>query len=128
MTDLELTNDPEKMTELYVEAFNSGDPDLVNRLYTDEAVSVWEPGKVVTGDDRRKQLAEALSQGPVMAATLRHAYVTGDTAMLVVDWKVDMANPEGVVEHHSGVGLDVIVRVADGTWRFAIDNPYEQAN
>lgn len=128
MTDFELTSVPEEMTGLYVTAFNSGDPDLVNRLYTDDAASVWEPGKVVTGGDRRKQLAEALSQGPVMAATLRHAYVAGDVAQLVVDWTIDMPNADGVMEHHSGVGLDVIVRVADGTWRFAIDNPYEQAN
>jgi uncharacterized protein (TIGR02246 family) len=123
-----LTTDLDKVTELYVRAFNSGDPAIVNRLYTDDALSVWEPGKAVSGEARVQELVAGLAQRPVMRATLRHHYAAGDTAMLVVDWEIDVTAPDGTVEEHRGVGLDVVVRGADGYWRFAIDNPYEKAN
>jgi ketosteroid isomerase-like protein len=51
--------------------------------------------------------------------------VTSDTALLVVDWTIDIPETANAgSEHHSGIGLDVLRRGGDGQWRFAIDNPY----
>ncbi|CAM5269912.1 hypothetical protein [Streptomyces narbonensis] len=69
-----LTDDATRQTELYVRAFNSGDPELVNLLYTETAVSAWEADKPLTGRARKDALAEFLSLGPKMTATLRHSY------------------------------------------------------
>lgn len=118
-----LTDDATKQTELYVRAFNSGDPDLVNLLYTETAVSAWEADKPLTGRARKDALAEFLSLGPKMTATLRHSYVAGDAALLVVDWRIDVTGADGVAEVHEGVGNDVLRLGADGKWRFAIDYP-----
>ncbi|MFI1226896.1 MULTISPECIES: YybH family protein [unclassified Streptomyces] len=120
--------DVNQVVSLYVEAFNSGNPDVLNRWYTDDAVTVWEPGQAISGEDRKRELAASLEQRPVMRAELRHLYVAGDVAMQVVDWHVDVEGPDGTKQEFEGVGLDVLVRGEDRRWRFAIDNPYEKAN
>ncbi|MER5865503.1 nuclear transport factor 2 family protein [Kitasatospora sp. NPDC002040] len=124
--DFELASDAEEHGKLYVKAFNSGDVDAVNRMYTEDAISVWEPGNPLTGQARKDALAEFLSMRPTMSAKLRESHITGNTALLVVEWEIDVTTPDGP-EHLQGTGLDVLRRGADGKWRFAIDNPFGEA-
>ncbi|MGK5440452.1 YybH family protein [Micromonospora sp. URMC 105] len=119
-----LTDDANKHVEHYAQAFNSGDPELLDRMYTEDAVAVWGPNEPLTGQARREYVAEFLARRPVMTVQTRHSYVTGDTALMVVDWSIDMTGENGEPEHHEGVGLDVLRRGADGMWRHAIDDPY----
>ncbi|MFI9203817.1 YybH family protein [Streptomyces sp. NPDC053048] len=123
----QLTNDVEKHTALYVEAFNAGDADAVNAFYTDEAVAVWEPGQPLTGQARKDAVKEFLAKGPKMTAVPRQSFVTGDTALLIVDWTIDTVDDEGKPEHLKGIGVDVLRLGTDGHWRYAIDDPYGQA-
>ncbi|MCC3779084.1 nuclear transport factor 2 family protein [Streptomyces sp. UNOB3_S3] len=123
----QLTNEVEKHTDLYVEAFNRGDADAVNAFYTDEAVAVWEPGKPLTGQARKDSVKEFLALGPTMNAKVRQSFVTGDTALLIVDWTIDTVDADGKPEHLKGIGVDVLRLGADGNWRYAIDDPYGQA-
>ncbi|MBG0856946.1 nuclear transport factor 2 family protein [Streptomyces spinoverrucosus] len=120
----QLTNEVEKHTALYVEAFNAGDADAVNAMYTDEAVAVWEPGVPLTGQARVDAVREFLSHGPRMTAVPRQSFVTGDTALLIVDWTIDTTDADGNPERLSGVGADVLRLGADGNWRYAVDDPY----
>ncbi|MEU7103300.1 DUF4440 domain-containing protein [Streptomyces longwoodensis] len=122
----QLTQDVEKHTALYVEAFNAGDADAVNAMYTEEAVAVWEPGTPLTGQARIDSVREFLARGPRMTAVPRQSFVTEDTALLVVDWSIDTTGDDGNPEHLEGVGLDVLRRGTDGNWRYAIDDPYGQ--
>ncbi|MFF5757815.1 YybH family protein [Streptomyces longwoodensis] len=122
----QLTQDVEKHTALYVEAFNAGDADAVNAMYTEEAVAVWQPGTPLTGQARIDSVREFLARGPRMTAVPRQSFVTEDTALLVVDWSIDTTGDDGNPEHLEGVGLDVLRRGADGNWRYAIDDPYGQ--
>lgn len=124
----ELTTDAEKVTELYVRAFNAGDAEAVNRMYTDEAVAVWEPGKVLTGQERRDHVVEFLSRGATMRAQNRQAFVTSDTALLVVDWSIDTVDESGEQVHLESSAVDVLRRGEDGKWRYAIDDPYGNAS
>ncbi|MEU3984585.1 DUF4440 domain-containing protein [Streptomyces sp. NPDC026672] len=123
---VQLTNEVEKHTALYVDAFNAGDVDAVNAMYTEEAVAVWEPGQPLTGQARVDSVREFLSRGPRMTAVPRQSFVTGDTALLVVDWTIDTTDDQGNAEHLQGIGLDVLRRGTDGNWRYAIDDPYGQ--
>ncbi|GGP72003.1 YybH family protein [Streptomyces sp. L500] len=123
----QLTNEVEKHTDLYVEAFNRGDADAVNAFYTDEAVAVWEPGKPLTGQARKDSVKEFLAFGPKMTAKVRQSFVTGDTALLIVDWVIDTVDADGEPEQLKGVGVDVLRLGEDGNWRYAIDDPYGQA-
>ncbi|WP_282697074.1 nuclear transport factor 2 family protein [Streptomyces sp. CC208A] len=120
----ELAREVEEHTERYVQAFNSGDADAVNSMYTSEAVAVWEPGKPLTGDERRASVEEFLTRKPKMRAKTRHSYVTGDTALLIVDWSIATTDDDGEPELLTGVGVDVLRRDDRGTWRYAIDDPY----
>ncbi|SDD09527.1 YybH family protein [Actinokineospora iranica] len=106
--------------ESYVRAFNSGDPAALDSHYTDDAVTVWEKGVALSGEARRAGMAEFLAQQPKITTTVLESHVTEDTALLVVDWTIDI--PGG--ERLSGIGTDVLRRGAGGQWLFAIDNPY----
>ncbi|MCX4783639.1 YybH family protein [Streptomyces sp. NBC_01264] len=119
-----LTSDVEQHTALYEAAFNSGDADAVNEMYTDEAVAVWEPGKPLTGQARKDAVKEFLTRAPKMSAKPRQTFVTGDTALLIVDWSIATVDDSGNPELLTGVGVDVLRKGADGKWRYAIDEPY----
>ncbi|GAA3945570.1 hypothetical protein GCM10022244_61130 [Streptomyces gulbargensis] len=119
-----LTSDVEKHTALYEAAFNSGDVDAVNAMYTDEAVAVWEPGVPLTGQARKDAVKEFLARKPKMSARPRQSFVTGDTALLIVDWSIATVDDAGEPELLTGVGVDVLRKGADGNWRYAIDDPY----
>ncbi|MFD3700874.1 YybH family protein [Streptomyces sp. NPDC058646] len=124
-----LPEDLEKHIESYLTAFNAGDAEAVNRHYTDEAIAVWEPGSPISGKERRDYVVEFLAtQKPTMQADVREAYVTGDTALLVVDWKMEVAGPDDTREHLEGSALDVMRRDEDGNWLYAIDDPFGDTN
>ncbi|WP_434598916.1 YybH family protein [Streptomyces sp. A5-4] len=122
----QLTDNVEKHTAMYVEAFNSGDFETVESFYTEEAVAVWEPGKPLTGDARREYQREFFKSAPKMTAVPRQTFVTGDTALLIVDWTIDTVDADGKPEHLEGVGVDVLRLGEDNVWRYAIDDPYGQ--
>jgi ketosteroid isomerase-like protein len=119
-TNFPLPEDATKMTALYVRAMNSGDVDAVLSLYTEDAVSVWDPEKPTSGAEHAQAVKEFMAKRPVMRAELKESYVTGDTALLVVDWSFDIEGEEPL----AGTGLDVLRKGPDGKWRYAIDNPY----
>ncbi|MFF3752731.1 YybH family protein [Streptomyces sp. NPDC002018] len=122
----QLTDDVEKHTDLYVQAFNAGDFETVDSFYTAEAVAVWEQGKPLTGDARREYQREFLRSRPTMTAQPRQTFVTGDTALLIVDWTIDTVDEEGKPERLQGTGVDVLRLGEDKVWRYAIDDPYGQ--
>lgn len=125
-TVVELPKELEAHLESYVAAFNSGDAESVNAHYTEAGIIAWEKGNPVSGADRRAAIEEFLAtMRPHIETDLREAYVTGDTALLVVDWtmEVNTASGEGR-ERLRGVGLDVLRKQADGSWLYAVDDPF----
>ncbi|MBW4716728.1 YybH family protein [Saccharothrix obliqua] len=119
-TNFALPEEATEMTALYVRAMNSGDVEAVLSLYTEDAVSVWDPEKPISGEEHERAVREFMAQKPVMRAEVKESYVTGDTTLLVVDWSFDVPGSETL----TGTGLDVLRRGEDGKWRYAIDNPF----
>ncbi|MEV7683391.1 nuclear transport factor 2 family protein [Streptomyces sp. NPDC088341] len=109
-----------------MDAFNAGDFDAVDSFYTEEAVAVWEPGKPLTGQARRDYQREFLTRKPRMTAVPRQTFVTGDTALLIVDWVIETVDEAGAPERLEGVGVDVLRLGDDSVWRYAVDDPYGQ--
>ena len=106
---------------LWVEGVNQGDLDA---LYEPEAALVSAPGTIVIGSAAIREANTAiLALNP--RATLEHlaAVRSGDLALLISRWSVDGTGPDGEPVHVSSQTADVARRQADGTWRFAIDNP-----
>jgi ketosteroid isomerase-like protein len=54
---------------------------------------------------------------------LRRALQNGDVALLVSDWTLTGTGADGNPTTLGGTTADVVRRQADGTWRYAIDNP-----
>jgi ketosteroid isomerase-like protein len=49
-----------------------------------------------------------------------------DVAVLYNDWRARVQGPDGPVEI-TGRALEVVRRLADGSWRFVIDDPYARS-
>ncbi|MDH6122866.1 nuclear transport factor 2 family protein [Kitasatospora sp. GAS204B] len=117
-------SDLEDVLERFSEAFNSGNVEAVNALYSEEAVAVWDPGIPLSGRARLDRATEFMSYGPAIEATVRQSLVAGDTAMVIVDWSMQTTGADGKPEHLKGVAVDILRRDNDGNWRYLIDYPY----
>lgn len=108
----EFHDTPLALIERFVAAFNAGDLDALERLYTPDGLLVPVPGQVSA--DRRGALQQLLSSGQPMRATVKRCFVVGDVALVVVEWAVGQLQ---------GTAADV-VRLVDGSWRYVVDNPH----
>ncbi|CAM3303875.1 DUF4440 domain-containing protein [Kibdelosporangium persicum] len=125
---VELATDPAGHTEVFVQAFNSGDIERVRQLFDPKAVFVPEPGKPVTGEEIISRTKEFLDGGLPLSATTRHVYDTGDgIALLIVDWVIEGTTPDGEHVRTVGTGTDVVRRGPDGKWRYLVDSPFGTA-
>ncbi|MEU4832483.1 nuclear transport factor 2 family protein [Streptosporangium sp. NPDC023615] len=116
--------DAERLTAAYMDAFNSGDAERLDRLYEDTGVVVPSPGRPATGAERAAADRYLLGLGLPIDARLRHAYVSGDVALLVVDWSVHGTGADGHEIRIEGTAADVARRGPDGLWRYAVNNPF----
>lgn len=117
---------PEECDTLFERHMNAGDLDALANLYETDAVLVPNPGELVAG---REAIREAL--GAFVAAKVQlHLRVSqvlragDDLAMLYGDWSGHFTDPDGARVEIAGQSVEVVRRQADGTWRFALDDPY----
>ena len=47
-----------------------------------------------------------------------------DLAALYNDWTASATAPDGTTVEMTGKAIEIVRRQPDGTWRFAIDDPY----
>jgi ketosteroid isomerase-like protein len=119
VTDIELHQ------EAFGTAFNAGDAEAVNAMYTDDAVGMWEPGFPLYGQERHDYVVEFLrTRKPSVEATVRQQLVVGDTANLIVEWQMDTIGENGEPERLEGLAVDVLHRGKDGFWRYVVDSPF----
>jgi ketosteroid isomerase-like protein len=129
MTIVHDTTRPELLPAAFVAAFNSTDLRALGQIYEDGAVLAPQPGRPVTGPGLVAAHEHLLRLGLPMTATVRHAYVAGDIALLVVDWSIAGTTiPNSTADSRdvriAGTATDVARRGADGRWRYVIDNPF----
>ncbi|WP_328472764.1 DUF4440 domain-containing protein [Actinoplanes sp. NBC_00393] len=128
MTDHEpILTDAAQLPAAFAAAFNSGDPAAVDALYEPDAVLVPGPGRPVTGESRAAANGKFMGLGLPIRVSLRHVYTTGDIALLIADWSIDGAGPDGNPVHIEGTATDIARRGDDGRWRYVIDNPFGAA-
>lgn len=125
--DLPLAGSPEQQPHVFAAAFNTGDPDAIERVYEQAGVLVSSPGVPTTGADRRAANARMASLGLPIEVRPRHVYVAEDIALLIVDWTIAGTTPDGEEVDIQGTATDVARRDAEGTWRYIIDNPFGTA-
>lgn len=119
---------PETVHRLWVEGVNRGDLDGLAELYEDDAAFVVQPGLVVTGTAAvRQATADLLAVRPSATLEVREVVRAGDVALLISSWHLTGSAADGSAVDVGGQTSDVVRRQADGTWKFAIDNPWGDA-
>lgn len=99
--------------------------DAVAALYEPEATLVLEGGASATG---HAAIREALSMFAAMRPRLSMNVVKvvragADLAVLYNDWTLTAVDPDGTTRSDAGGAIEVVRLQADGTWRFAVDDP-----
>ena len=92
-------------------------------LYAPEAVFIAKDGRtIIDRTEIAAQFQRDMSLGLPLKANVRHVFVGGDTAQIVLDWSIDGTGPDGKIVHMHGTASDIMRRGADGFWRYIIDN------
>ncbi|MEA2584173.1 MAG: hypothetical protein QOF33_2258 [Thermomicrobiales bacterium] len=120
--------DPETLHRLWVDGVNRGDLDGLMTLYEPDAAFVVRPGQVVTGLAAvRQATADLLTLQPRATLEVSAVVRAGDLALLISRWHLTGTGVDGTAVDTGGQTSDVARWQEDGTWRFAIDNPWGDA-
>jgi ketosteroid isomerase-like protein len=55
---------------------------------------------------------------------IKRVLQSSDLALVISEWSVSGTGPDGKPVNMAAKSADVLRQQADGTWRFAIDNPW----
>lgn len=113
------------MHAAWARAFNAGDLEGMLTLYETKAISLPEPGQPISGTEAiRGALADFLAmKGTIELTPVR--VIEGDgIALLISDWTLTGIGPDGQPTTMMGQATDVLRRQPDGSWLYAIDNPF----
>jgi ketosteroid isomerase-like protein len=109
---------PEELPLVFRDHLNAGDvAGLLADYYAPDAVYAPVPGVVLEDAELEASVARLAGLGAPIELEVRHVLETGDTALLVVDWRIPAAGM-------AGTATDVARRQPDGTWRCIVDNPH----
>ncbi|NKY98155.1 YybH family protein [Nocardiopsis alborubida] len=124
---LPLTTEAAQHPHVFASAFNSGDPDQLERVYEEGGILVLDPARPLTGTERRDANARLMGLGVPIRVIPRRTHVADDIAFLIVDWAIRGTGPDGTEVDIRGTATDVARRGADGLWRYVVDNPFGTA-
>jgi uncharacterized protein (TIGR02246 family) len=117
---------PEDCDRLFAEHVNAGDLEALLALYESDCAFVKSDGSVATGHAAiRDVLARMLATRPAIRTEVTKVVRTGDALAIVYNnWSLTAKGADGGTIQRAGRALEVVRRQADGTWKFAIDDPY----
>jgi ketosteroid isomerase-like protein len=121
---IDLATDARDHPAVFAAAFNSGDPQLLEQVYVEDALFVTPDGKRVVGDERIRANVEFQSLGIPIQVRPRLVHEYRDLALLIVDWTIEGKDPAGQDVKIEGTATDLAQRGADGFWRYLIDVPF----
>lgn len=116
--------DPANLPFAFEDALNAGDVDAVLALFAPEATMRTVTGAVITGAEAlREETANTVAGKAKLTNKPRFTLVGGDSALVVVDWTMDVTTPDGTRISPTGTTVAVAARAANGAWEFTILNP-----
>jgi ketosteroid isomerase-like protein len=116
--------DPADLPLAFDDALNGGDVDALISLFHPEATMRMTDGNVVAGVEAlRPALGTLVSRRPTLHNTVRQSIVSGDLALLIVDWemRVPVRGQRDLVDR--GTATQVAHCVSPGKWLLRISNP-----
>jgi uncharacterized protein (TIGR02246 family) len=123
------TRTPEDCDRLFAELVNAGDLDSLIELYEPQASLIQQDGSAATGHAAiRAALGELLGSKPqIRMRTVKAAKGGNDLAVLYSEWSIAASAPDGTRSDVAGTSVEVVRRQADGSWKFALDDPHPPA-
>jgi len=117
---------PAECDRLFEVHVNTGDVEAVVALYEAGGSLVQRDGAVATG---HAAIRAAIMRLVAIRTALRNDVVRvieagEDLALLYNDWSLSARGRDGKPVETTGKAVEVVRRQPDGTWRFAIDDPY----
>lgn len=114
---------PEELPAVRAERFSES-AEAVIETYTEDAVLLLQDGEIKQGGALRDAMRDIVALGVPPQTNVRHTLVSGDTALLIVDWESHGTAPDGTRVDFSATATDVVRRCPDGNWRYIIDYPF----
>lgn len=106
-----------------VKRFNSGDVRNQMAMYAPDAIFIANDGRTITDHAEIAAIIDHdIRLGLPLKTNVRHVFVAGDTAQIVLDWSIEGKGPDGKDVHLGGTACDIMRRGQDGFWRYIIDN------
>jgi uncharacterized protein (TIGR02246 family) len=117
---------PEECDTLFERHLNAGDLDALADLYEPGATLLMAPGEPSVGRAAiREALGGLIAQKAKLTLTVAQVLRAGDDlAVLYGDWSGHYTDPDGARVEAAGQSVEVVRRQADGSWRFAVDDPF----
>ena len=114
---------PEDCDRLFAEHVNAGDLDALLALYEPGCTLAQSDGGVAVGQAAIREVMQRLiAMRPIRTEVVRVLRAGDDLAIVYNDWSMTAKRADGTPL--GGKALEVVRRQADGTWRFAIDDPF----
>jgi ketosteroid isomerase-like protein len=108
----------------FADRLNIADLDGLVVLYEPSAVFEPQPGVVVHGHGAIGQaLRDLLAIRPSIVADTVQVLVAGDVALVVNEWVLTGAAPDGISVRRTGRSADVVRLQPGGRWLVVIDKP-----
>jgi uncharacterized protein (TIGR02246 family) len=116
----------EECDHLLGELLAAGDVDGIVNLYEKGASFVTQDRQTLVGHDAiRAAFVDFAAARPRLQANIVRTLRNGDSlAVLYNDWTMSITGPDGKAMEMTGKAIEVVCRQSDGTWRFAIDDPF----
>ena len=116
--------EPADFPKAFEEALNVGDLNAILALYDEAATLRTQSGEARSGAAAvRSEMEQLIAAGARITNTLRHVLVSGDVALIIVDFVLRLGTAEGPTEV-SGTATNVLRRDPHGRWHMAIANPH----
>ena len=117
---------PGDCDRLFEEHVNAGDVEAVVALYEEGGSLIQRDGGVATGHSAiRGVITRLVAIQPKLRNNAVKVIEAGeDLALVYNDWSMSAKGRDGTLIERAGKAIEVVRRQADGTWRFAIDDPY----
>jgi ketosteroid isomerase-like protein len=99
--------------------------EIGTKSHEPDAAFATGPGKLAHGlGDICQALDGFIALNGKLDLEVKRVLQVGDLALVLGEWSFEGTSPDGTPVRLGARNADVLRRQADGSWRFAIDNPW----